>query len=168
MSCCSTQLEQRVLGRHLRHRYVRSPQRQYHILPECKEAFMACGYGWQPLGVADDECGVVAMQIPAEQPDTRDWHARRELPPMPEGQKQSAKQGNDPVQRTEPLPVRREGSQQDLRPRNNQHQNAEWPAASNGPAAATPSAVGDYPDRGPLRPACFLCHGAMRYNSRVG
>ena len=78
------------------------------------------------------------MQFPAEQPDTRDWHARRELPPMPEGQ--SAKQGNDPVQRTEPLPVRREGSQQDLRPRNNQQQNAERPATSNGPTAATPAA----------------------------
>lgn len=83
------------------------------------------------------------LQIPAEQPDTRDWHARRELPPMPEGQKQPAKQGNDPVQRTEPLPVRREGSQQDLRPRNNQQQSAERPATSNGPAAtATSSAVG--------------------------
>ena len=83
------------------------------------------------------------LQIPAEQPDTRDWHARRELPPMPEGQKQPAKQGNDPVQRTEPLPVRREGSQQDLRPRSNQQQSAERPATSNGPAAAaTPSTVG--------------------------
>ena len=92
------------------------------------------------------DAGCVALQIPAEQPDTRDWHARRELPPMPEGQKQSAKGGNDPVQRTEPLPVRREGSQQDLRPRNNnQQQHAERPAASNGPAAAaaTPSAVGE-------------------------
>ena len=63
---------------------------------------------------------------------------------MPEGQKQPAKQGNDPVQRTEPLPPRREGSQQDLRPRNAQQQSAERPAISNGlpAAAAKSSAVG--------------------------
>ena len=63
----------------------------------------------------DIVAATVWLQYPAEQPDTRDWHARRELPPMPEGQKQPARQSNDPVQRTEPLPARREGSQQDLR-----------------------------------------------------
>ena len=79
------------------------------------------------------------MQAAPEAPDTRDWHARRELPPMPEGQKQPARQGNDPVQRTEPLPVRREGSQQDLRPKNNQQQSAERPATSSGPSTPAPA-----------------------------
>ena len=137
-----------VLGRRLRHRYVRPSHLQCYLLLTCEGALMTSRI--DPDN--DHEClvvegGHVGVQFPAEQPDTRDWHARRELPPMPEGQ--SAKQSNDPVQRTEPLPVRREGSQQDLRPRNNQQQNAERPATSNGPAAAAasaakPAAVGDW------------------------
>ena len=97
---------------------------------------------------------LVWLQNPAEQPDTRDWHARRELPPVPEGQKQPARQSNDPVQRTEPLPARREGSQQDLRPREAPQQASERPATSNGPPAApaAPSAVRCF-----TQPPCLWC-----------
>ena len=82
--------------------------------------------------------------LQAEQPDTRDWHARRELPPLPEGQKgadgaQQAQQQQQPSQQQQQQQQQQNSTSGRGQPSGGQRQSQpEW-GASQQERAASPS-----------------------------